>query len=580
MLCREIRQYLIDTVKETGGHLASNLGAVEMTVALHYVFDEKDKIVWDVGHQSYVHKILTGRKDKLASLRQKDGLSGFPKPSESEYDSFLTGHASTSISAGLGLCAARDLQGESYNVISVIGDGAFTGGLVYEAFNNIADKKILVVLNDNDMSISRNVGKVSLTLSKLRLGKNYNRFKSGMTKFFGSIPLVGKFLINFFTGVKNFFKGLFGANTYFSNFGIKYIGPFDGNDIKKTVKILTAVKKDLNRPVLLHLVTKKGKGMTEAEENPEKFHGISPKNHAAKEYSYSETAGKTICELAEKNDKIAAVCAAMPSGTGLEEFKNKFADRFFDVGIAEEHAVTFAAAMAKGGMKPFVCVYSTFLQRGFDQILHDVCADDLPVTFCLDRAGFVGSDGETHQGLYDLSYLSLMPNMSVLCPKDTEELKNMIVWAAQQNHPLAIRYPKETDVLFDSHSEIELGRWEKLADNKSDVTLFAVGGNMISLAQKVAQKTNANVVNARFVKPIDEKMLLERSSDRLWVVLEENQQNGGLASQISLFASENKLKPEIRSVSVKDKFVPQATIEEQMEDSGFDENNILKIIND
>ena len=352
VLCDEIRQYLLDVVMVNGGHLSSNLGIVELTVALHYVFDESDKILWDVGHQSYVHKILTGRKEELKTLRQKDGISGFCSPSESKADAFISGHASNSISAALGICQARDIHDEKYNVVTVIGDGALTGGMVYEALNNINKKNMLVVLNDNNMSISKNVGNVSITLSKLRLASGYNKFKYAMTKFFSAIPFVGNFAVKFFTAVKNFFKSLFGSNTFFSNFGIKYIGPFDGNNVKKMVKILKSIKKQLTRPVLLHVVTKKGKGNHLTEDMPDVFHSVSPKVQEKKQFSFSQTMGAELAELAKENNKICAVCAAMPSGTGLESFAKQHPDKFFDVGIAEQHAVTFSAGMAKNGMKP------------------------------------------------------------------------------------------------------------------------------------------------------------------------------------------------------------------------------------
>lgn len=579
VLCDEIRQYLLDVVMVNGGHLASNLGVVELTVALHYVFDESDKILWDVGHQSYVHKILTGRKEELKTLRMQNGLSGFCLPNESEKDAFVSGHASNSVSAALGICQARDIQNQKFNVVSVIGDGALTGGMVYEALNNINKKNMLVVLNDNNMSISKNVGNVSMTLSKLRLASGYNKFKYGMTKFFSAIPLVGKFITKFFTAVKNFLKSLFGSNTFFSNFGVKYIGPFDGNNVKKMVKILKSIKKQLNRPILLHVVTKKGKGYKPAEENPQQYHGISPANQTKKQYSFSQTLGNELCNLAKENDKICAVSAAMPSGTGIESFAKQYPDKFFDVGIAEQHAVTFAAGMAKNGMKPFVAIYSTFLQRAYDQILQDVCIDNLPVTFCIDRAGFVGEDGETHQGLFDLSYLSAMPNMTIIAPKDTQELKQAIRFASTFNGPLAIRYPKECNVQFDV-CKLEYGKWQYLANNDSDVTIFAVGPNCNDIALKVAGQSDKkiNVVNSTFVKPLDNALLKSRLNDSKWIVLEENQQTGGIGQQILSFAQQFEQKPQIKLVAVQDKFIKHATIDEQLVQNGFDVNYIKEII--
>ncbi len=579
VLCDEIRQYLLDVVLVNGGHLASNLGVVELTVALHYVFDESDKILWDVGHQSYVHKILTGRKEELKTLRMQNGLSGFCSPCESEKDAFVSGHASNSVSAALGICQARDIQNQKFNVVSVIGDGALTGGMVYEALNNVNKKNMLVVLNDNNMSISKNVGNVSMTLSKLRLASGYNKFKYGMTKFFSAIPFVGKFIVKFFTAVKNFFKSLFGSNTFFSNFGVKYIGPFDGNNVKKMVKILKSIKKQLNRPILLHVVTKKGKGYKPAEENPQQYHGVSPANQTKKQYSFSHMLGSELCNLAKENEKICAVSAAMPSGTGIESFAKNYPERFFDVGIAEQHAVTFAAGMAKNGMKPFVAIYSTFLQRAYDQILHDVCIENLPVTFCIDRAGFVGQDGETHQGLFDLSYLSSMPNMTIIAPKDTAEFKQAISFASTFNGPLAIRYPKECDEVFES-CKIESGKWQYLADNSSDVTIFAVGPNCNSIALKVASQCDKkiNVVNAMFIKPFDNNLLKSRINDSKWIVLEENQESGGLGQQILSFASQFDKNPKIYTIAVKDKFIKHATIDEQLTENGFDINSITKLL--
>lgn len=579
VLCGEIRQYLLDVVLENGGHLASNLGVVELTVALHYVFDEDDRILWDVGHQSYVHKILTGRKEQLKSLRQKNGLSGFCAPRESAHDAFLSGHASNSISAALGICEARDLKGESYGVVSVIGDGALTGGMAYEALNNIAGKKMLVVLNDNDMSISKNVGGVSFTLSRLRLTTWYNNLKYGLTKFFSAIPLVGKFIVKFFRAVKNFFKSLFGSNTFFSNFGIKYIGPYDGNNIKRMVKILSVIKKELNRPILLHVITKKGKGYAEAEQDPERFHGVSGKDAVKKEYSFSQTFGKTLCELAEHNDKVCAVCAAMPGGTGLDDFAQKYKDRFFDVGIAEQHAATFAAGLAKSGMKPFFAVYSTFLQRAYDQILHDVCIDNLPVVFCIDRAGFVGQDGETHQGLYDLSFLSSIPNMSIIAPKDINELKKSLLFAAQYDKPLAVRYPKESNILF-GDTPFEYGKWEYIADNGADITVFAVGPNALKIAAEASADRKINVVNARFVKPLDTEMLQSRLGDKLWITVEENRLSGGFGESVALFLSKKNSGVRLETVAAGDDFVKHATTEQQLEDNGFTAKNLIDIIDE
>ncbi len=578
VLCDEIRRYLIDVVSETGGHLASNLGVVELSVALHYVFDEKDKILWDVGHQSYVHKILTGRKDGMKTLRQAGGVSGFTNAKESPADAFTSGHASASLSAALGICKARDIEGLDFNVVSVIGDGALTGGMAYEALNNIDGEKMLVVLNDNDMSISKNVGGVSLTLSRLRLAKGYNNFKYGLTKFFSAIPLIGRFLVKFCRAVKNFFKSLFGGNTFFSNFGVKYIGAVDGNNVKKLVKILGVIKKDLSRPILLHVVTKKGKGYAPAENDPVRYHGVPPKNAVAAKYSFSDALGECLSRAAEKNDKICAVCAAMPDGTGLDAFAAQYPERFFDVGIAEEHAVTFAAGLAKSGMKPFVAVYSTFAQRAYDQILHDVCIDGLPVTLCLDRAGLVGMDGATHQGLFDLSYLSSLPNMTVIAPKDVSQMKEALRFAMTFDGPLAIRYPKECH--FDEPcGAIEFGKWQYIFGGNKDISVFVSGPNMLAVARDAAERCGVefNLINTLFIKPCDTDMLAGRLKDRLWVTLEENQKQGGIGETIAAYSAENG-GPRVIIMAVEDKFVPHMTIPEQLESCGLTAENLIKNI--
>lgn len=578
VLCDEIRRYLIDVVSETGGHLASNLGVVELSVALHYVFDEKDKILWDVGHQSYVHKILTGRKDGMKTLRQAGGVSGFTNAKESPADAFTSGHASASLSAALGICKARDIEGLDFNVVSVIGDGALTGGMAYEALNNIDGEEMLVVLNDNDMSISKNVGGVSLTLSRLRLAKGYNNFKYGLTKFFSAIPLIGRFLVKFCRAVKNFFKSLFGGNTFFSNFGVKYIGAVDGNNVRKLVKILGVIKKDLSRPILLHVVTKKGKGYAPAENDPVRYHGVPPKNAVAAKYSFSDALGECLSRAAEKNDKICAVCAAMPDGTGLDAFAAQYPERFFDVGIAEEHAVTFAAGLAKSGMKPFVAVYSTFAQRAYDQILHDVCIDGLPVTLCLDRAGLVGMDGATHQGLFDLSYLSSLPNMTVIAPKDVSQMKEALRFAMTFDGPLAIRYPKECD--YDEPcGAIEFGKWQYIFGGNKDISVFVSGPNMLAVARDAAERCGVefNLINTLFIKPCDTETLAGRLKDRLWVTLEENQKQGGIGETIAAYSAENG-GPRVIIMAVKDKFVPHMTIPEQLESCGLTAENLIKNI--
>ena len=585
VLCREIREYLIDTVLETGGHLASNLGVVELTVALLYVFDEGDKFIWDVGHQSYVYKILTGRRDEFVSLRKKDGISGFSNPSESKYDAFVSGHASTSISIAEGLAEGRDKLGSNFHVTAILGDGALTGGMSYEALNNISGKRMLVILNDNEMSISKNVGGVSVTLSKLRLSKGVSGFRYGVGRFFRAIPLIGRPIAAFAHATKRFFKSLFGINMFFDNFNMHYIGPCNGHKLKKLISILRLTKKDLEnppkrkayKPILLHVVTKKGKGYKPAEENPQQFHHVS--NETENANLFSTALGEKLVSLAEKNEKIVAISAAMPDGTGLKVFADKFPNRFFDVGIAESHAVAFAAGMAKEGLRPYVAIYSTFLQRAFDQILHDVCLQSLPVVFCVDRAGFVGPDGETHQGLFDLSYLQQIPNICILAPKDINEFNNMLDFTLTTSSPFALRYPRNCNKSFVSTAPYSL-KWELVKDSKGKCTIFAVGGNMLEIALLVAKKFpgKINVVNARTIKPIDIEMLLRLKENSYWIVVEENVETGGLGSRICTFAAREDYNTNIKLFSINDKFVPNAEIPEQMAMLGVDYHSLEKFI--
>ena len=561
-LCEEIRQLLVDTVLSTGGHLASNLGVVELTVALHYVFDSSDKIVWDVGHQSYVHKILTGRLSRFATLRQKDGLGGFPRVDESTTDSFNTGHASTAISAALGIAKARDLKGEDYNVVAVVGDGALTGGLAYEGLNNVGNTKMLIVVNDNNMSIAENVGSATLNMSKIRVG-SYDRNKERLKKFLSKIPLLGRPTYKFLRWCKRRVKMSYGENSYFDKFDIKYIGAIDGNDVGDLVYFLTKIKNNVTKPTVLHVLTKKGKGYKPAEDNPEQFHSVGKTGAVLS----SETAGETLCQLAQHNN-ICAITAAMQDAVGLGEMAKQFPERVFDVGIAEEHAVTFAAGLATGGVKPYVAIYSTFLQRAFDQIQHDVSLQNLPVTFLLDRSGLVGSDGATHQGIYDLSYLTCIPNMTVWTPASYSQLKSMIEKSVEFPTPLAIRYAKtlSSDKLpFD-------GNWNVLLDGKH-IHLLAVGNNMLEVAIRVKQDylLKAQVVNVTTVKPLDSVYLETINDGDVVVTLEENVSQGGFGSLVKDYFADRNVK--VLGFAVSDS-VAQGTVDEQMKMCGLDAESV------
>ena len=520
-LAEEIRAFLIEKISHTGGHLASNLGVVELTIALFRTFDlPEDKIIWDVGHQSYTHKILSGRRMEFDELRQYGGLSGFPKRKESPYDSFDTGHSSTSISAGLGIAQGRDILGEDYKVVSVIGDGALTGGMAYEALNNAArmKKNFIIILNDNKMSISENVGGMSRYLGGLRTGAGYNDLKKNVADTLERIPVVGGRMIDKIKRTKNSIKQLFIPGMLFENMGITYLGPVDGHNIPALCKVLKEAQK-LDHAVLVHVLTKKGKGYEPAEKNPAHFHGVSPfdiktgKPLAEKKYpTYTDVFSKKLCQLGETHPELVAVTAAMPDGTGVAAFGKKFPDRFFDVGIAEAHAVTSAAGMAAAGLRPVVAVYSSFLQRGYDQILHDVCIQNLPVLFAVDRAGLVGSDGETHQGIFDYSYLTSIPNMSVAAPKNLWELRAMLDFAMDYKAPFAIRYPRGTAYrgLKEFMQPIAYGKGEIIYEEEN-IALLAVG-SMVSTGEHVREKlkeegVSCTLANARFVKPFDKELV-------------------------------------------------------------------------
>ena len=575
ILRQEIRDFLIGKISRTGGHLASNLGVVELTMAIYLVFDlPKDKIIWDVGHQSYTHKILSGRKGEFDDLRQYGGMSGFPKRKESPCDAFDTGHSSTSISAGLGLAQARDVSGQDHFVVSVIGDGALTGGMAYEALNNAArmKKNFIIILNDNNMSISENVGGMSRYLNGIRTGDGYLDLKKYVTNVLSRIPVIGDELIDKISRTKNGIKQLLIPGMLFENMGITYLGPVDGHDVKALARALKEAKK-LDHAVLVHVITKKGKGYEPAEKNPSRFHGVEPfdvltgeSKKEKKNPSYTDVFSKTICQLAEKDPKITAVTAAMPDGTGLKRFSRLYPDRFFDVGIAEEHAVTSAAGMAAGGLKPVVAVYSSFLQRGFDQILHDVCIQNLPVVFAVDRAGLVGSDGETHQGIFDLSFLSAIPNMSIFAPKNLWELKAGLEFAVSFGGPFAIRYPRGEAYrgLKEFNAPVEYGRGEMLYEEK-DIALLAVG-SMVSTGEHVREKLKSEgwsctLANGRFVKPFDEE-LVDRLAKNHWLIvtMEENVLQGGYGLMVTRYIHEHYPHVKVMNIAIPDGYVEHGNV--------------------
>ena len=594
-LSDEIRQFLIESISVTGGHLASNLGVVELTMALHLCFDlPKDKIIWDVGHQSYTHKILTGRKEGFSSLRQYGGLSGFPKANESDSDCFNTGHSSTSISAGLGLAAAREITGEDYHVISVIGDGSLTGGMAYEALNNASQikKNFIIVLNDNNMSISENVGGMSTYLSNFRTADAYRDLKANVMKSLQKMPVCGDKLIESIRNTKSSIKQLLIPGMLFEEMGIITLGPVDGGNIKELIKIFNEAKR-VDGPVLVHVMTKKGAGYEPAEKNPSRFHGAEPfdiqtgKPLKKKEKAtYTDVISSVMCQLAEKEPKLVAITAAMADGTGLAKFAKEYPERFYDVGIAEQHGTTFAAGLAKAGLKPVFAVYSSFLQRAYDQVLHDVCIQNLPVVFAIDRAGLVGSDGETHQGIFDISFLSSIPNMTVMAPKNKRELADMMQYAVSFPTPIAVRYPRGTayDGLKDYRAPIKLGKSETIAEG-SGVALFALG-SMVQTAEKVAEllkKTGieATVINARFAVPFDKDKVEELAQNhKLLVTMEENVTSGGFGEHVSSYVNENDLDIKVQIVAIPDAYVEHGNVDRLKEDIGIDAKSVYeKILN-
>lgn len=576
-LAEEIRNFLLESVSETGGHLASNLGVVELTLALHNVLDfPEDKLIWDVGHQAYTHKILTGRKEEFKTLRKEGGLSGFPKRSESDCDSFDTGHSSTSISAGLGYVRARDILGQKHHVVSVIGDGALTGGMAYEAMNNAAELKtnFIIVLNDNNMSISKNVGGMSSYLSALRTAEAYTGMKINATKALKKIPRIGTAVVDTMRKTKSSIKQLIIPGMLFENMGLTYLGPVDGHNMRQMMKLFNEAKR-VEGPVLVHVLTEKGHGYIPACSHPARFHGTGPFDvktgkflETKENLNYTDVFSKTMCSLGKENRRVAAITAAMPEGTGLKAFARSFPERFFDVGIAEEHAVTFAAGLALGGLIPVVAIYSSFLQRAVDQILHDVCMQKLHVVFAIDRAGLVGADGETHQGCFDFSYLSMIPNLTVMAPKNDWELQEMLRAAVRDfDGPCAIRYPKGTAYtgLSEFHQPVQIGKSEVLYEGR-EVAILAVG-SMVSTCKEVydmlkCRGIEPTFVNARFIKPLDTEILdTLAKTHSLFVTVEENVKNGGFGEHVSAYMEACQPDVRVMNLAIWDRFVEQGKIE-------------------
>lgn len=593
-LAEEIREFLIQSVSRTGGHLASNLGTVDLTIALHAVLNlPEDKIVWDVGHQAYTHKILTGRKADFEKLRKLDGLSGFPKRHESECDSFDTGHSSTSISAALGMAVANQLNGIDNRVVAVIGDGALTGGMALEALNNVAslNKNFVIILNDNNMSISENVGSMSKYLNKLRVGEHYNDFKVDVENSLSKIPKIGGRLVRRVKRTKDSIKNLIISGGLFDDLGITYIGPVDGHDINAMIDIFNDALK-IEHPIVIHVKTVKGKGYKFAEDSPSKFHGVNCFDIETgteigiqkdkKLMSYTDVFSRTIINLAKENKKIVAITAAMPDGTGLTDFAKAYPDRFFDVGIAEEHAVTFAAGLAVSGYKPVVSIYSSFYQRAYDQILHDVCLQNLPVTFIVDRAGLVGRDGETHQGIFDISFMSAIPNLTIIAPKDTRELVDSLRFAMTYNGPIAIRFSRGTAYVGFRHAEenIILGK-SQIIEKGKDVALIAVG-NMVEETQRAVDALKEKgvyptFVNARFLKPLDDELILKLAkSHRYLIVIEEGIKKGGYGEGIESLILENQINTKTLVMAIDNQFIEQGSVEELREKIGIDYKNICE----
>ena len=588
-LAEEIRKFIIESLSKTGGHLASNLGVVELTIAMHRVFNlPKDKLIWDVGHQSYTHKILTGRKDGFETLRREGGISGFPKRSESDCDVFDTGHSSTSISAGVGYVRARELKKEKYSVVSIIGDGALTGGMAYEALNNAASLKsnFIIVLNDNEMSITENVGGMSSYLSGLRTASAYTGFKMDVTKALNRIPGIGPGMVDAMRKTKSSIKQIIIPGMLFEDMGLTYLGPVDGHNIPQLIKTFQEAKR-FEGPILVHVLTQKGRGYEPAMRHPARFHGAGPFDVKTglpvgkSNPTYTDVFSTVMRKMGDRRKDVAAVTAAMMTGVGLKRFSNMFPDRCFDVGIAEEHAVTFAAALSLGGITPVVAIYSSFLQRAYDQIMHDVCMQNLHVVFAIDRAGLVGYDGETHHGIFDLSYLGSMPNMTILAPKNLWELSDMIKFAVDYDGPIAVRYPRGEAYtgLKEFRAPICLGKSEVIHEG-SRVALLAVG-SMVKMAEEVQKQLkermdmDAALVNARFVKPIDEELLRSFADTyELVVTLEENVKDGGFGERVLAFAEEEDLPFGVEIIALPDRFIPHGSVSYQMKQVGFTPEDI------
>ena len=588
-LAEEIREFIIESLSKTGGHLASNLGVVELTIAMHRVFDlPKDKLIWDVGHQSYTHKILTGRKDGFETLRREGGISGFPKRSESDCDVFDTGHSSTSISAGVGYVRARELKKENYSVVSIIGDGALTGGMAYEALNNAASLKsnFIIVLNDNEMSITENVGGMSSYLSGLRTASAYTDFKMDVTKALNRIPGIGPGMVDAMRKTKSSIKQIIIPGMLFEDMGLTYLGPVDGHNIPQLIKTFQEAKR-FEGPILVHVLTQKGRGYEPAMRHPARFHGAGPFDVKTglpvgkSNPTYTDVFSTVMRKMGDRRKDVAAVTAAMMTGVGLKRFSNMFPDRCFDVGIAEEHAVTFAAALSLGGITPVVAIYSSFLQRAYDQIMHDVCMQNLHVVFAIDRAGLVGYDGETHHGIFDLSYLGSMPNMTILAPKNLWELSDMIKFAVDYDGPIAVRYPRGEAYtgLKEFRAPICLGKSEVIHEG-SRVALLAVG-SMVKMTEEVQKQLkermdmDAALVNARFVKPIDEELLRSFADTyELVVTLEENVKDGGFGERVLAFAEEEDLPFGVEIIALPDRFIPHGSVSYQMKQVGFTPEDI------
>ncbi|MBU3135021.1 1-deoxy-D-xylulose-5-phosphate synthase [Clostridium gasigenes] len=587
----EIREFLIDSLSKTGGHLSSNLGVVELTLSLFKSFDlEKDKIVWDVGHQSYIHKLLTGRKEMFNTLRQYGGLSGFPKRCESKYDSFDTGHSTTSLSAALGMARARDIKGEDNEVIAVIGDGALTGGMAFEALNDVGfnKTKMIIILNDNQMSISKNVGGLSSYFNKIRVDPKYNKLKSNINTSL-KLSNTGKRVAYYLSKIKDGIKQVVVPSMLFEDMGIKYIGPIDGHDIDMMNEVFKKVKQ-IEGPVIIHTITQKGRGYELAEKNPGKFHSVGAFDLESGEVissaseNYSKVFGDTMIELAKEDNRIVAITAAMPDGTGLKDFAKEFPNRIFDVGIAEQHATTLAAGMASQGLRPVFAVYSTFLQRAFDQVIHDVCIQEMPVTFAIDRAGIVGEDGETHQGIFDISYLNQIPKMNILAPKSLGDLPIMLKWAVNSNMPVAIRYPRGGDILKDIKplTEIKYGKWEKII-NGEKIAIIAVG-KMVQhaiLAKKNLEKNGINplIISATFVKPQDTELLKELVDNKYNIVtIEDNMISGGFGNSVLMNLVELGFENKFKALGFKDDFITHGAVNILYKEAKLDGDGIAETI--